>query len=136
MYMEQLKEHHQKLWALVHSLQSYKTSEDVRLNAREISSVISKMSGILNVHLASEDKYLYPALQKNSDPAIRQTAMRFANEMGSLSTVYAAYRDKCMLASQIAENPEGFLTETSGILSALTTRFQKEDNDLYPLIKD
>ena len=136
MYMEQLKEHHKKLWALVRSLQNYKTGEDGRRNARETSSVISKMSGILNVHLASEDKYLYPALQKNTDPAIRQTAVRFSNEMGSLSTVYASYRNRFMLTSQIEADPDGFLQETTKILAALIARFQKEDNELYPLIRD
>ena len=135
MYMEQLNEHHQKLWAFIRSLQEYKTDAEVRTQAKEISSIISKLSGILSVHLAAEDNYLYPALQKNTDTRIQQTAARFSDEMGALAKVYSSYRNKFMLASQIEAAPADFLKETSGIIDALAKRLQKEDTELYPLLK-
>lgn len=134
MYMEQLTEHHQKLWAFIHSLQEYETTAGVRTQAKEISSIISKLSGILSVHLAAEDNYLYPALQKNTNPQIQQTAAKFSAEMGTLSKGYSSYKAKFMLASQIEAAPADFLKETAVILDALTKRLQREDTELYPLL--
>ena len=136
MYMEQLNDHHQKLWEFIHDLQKYKTEAETASHAKEISSIISKLSGILSIHLAAEDQYLYPALQKDANPVIQQTATKFAQEMGTLAQTYKAYRDKFMLASQIEADPSLFQKETAVILTALTERLQKEDTALYPLIKE
>ena len=135
MYTEQLTGHHEKIWQLVKPLQQYKEAQAVKAQAREISLLVSKLSGILSIHLAAEDKYLYPALLKDGDRKVRTTAEQFSREMGQLASVYAAYKDKFMTASQIEADPAGFLQQNQKVLSALANRLEREDRELYPLLK-
>mgnify|MGYP003591187255 CR=1 FL=1 len=135
MYMDQLNEHHKKLWDFLQKLQSYQSDAEVLAHGKEISATISQLSGILSVHLAAEDKYLYPALQKDPAAHIQQLAAKFSREMGTLADVYKAYRDRFMLTSQIEADPALFLKETARVLQALSNRLQKEDKELYPLLK-
>mgnify|MGYP003591475006 FL=1 len=135
MYMDQLNEHHKKLWDFLQKLQSYQSDAEVLAHGKEISATISQLSGILSVHLAAEDKYLYPALQKDPAAHIQQLAAKFSREMGTLADVYKAYRDRFMLTSQIEADPALFLQETARVLQALSNRLQKEDKELYPLLK-
>ena len=135
MYMDQLNEHHKKLWDFLQKLQSYQSDAEVLAHGKEISATISQLSGILSVHLAAEDKYLYPALQKDPAAHIQQLAAKFSREMGTLADVYKAYRDRFMLTSQIEADPDLFLKETARVLQALSNRLQKEDKELYPLLK-
>ena len=131
MYMDQLNEHHKKLWDFLQKLQSYQSDAEVLAHGKEISTTISQLS----VHLAAEDKYLYPALQKDPAAHIQQLAAKFSREMGTLADVYKAYRDRFMLTSQIEADPALFLQETARVLQALSNRLQKEDKELYPLLK-
>ena len=135
MYMDQLNEHHKKLWDFLQKLQSYQSDAEVLAHGKEISATISQLSGIVSVHLAAEDKYLYPALQKDPAAHIQQLAAKFSREMGTLADVYKAYRDRFMLTSQIEADPALFLKETARVLQALSNRLQKEDKELYPLLK-
>ena len=135
MYMDQLNEHHKMLWDFLQKLQSYQSDAEVLAHGKEISATISQLSGILSVHLAAEDKYLYPALQKDPAAHIQQLAAKFSREMGTLADVYKAYRDRFMLTSQIEADPALFLQETARVLQALSNRLQKEDKELYPLLK-
>ncbi len=136
MYIEQLTGHHEKIWQLIHELQSYKTDREVLDHAAKISLSIAKLSGILSIHLASEDKYLYPTLQKDSNPQICQTAEKFSNEMGHLAEVYSSYKDSFMVASKIQAAPAVFLTETQHVFTVLSERLHREDQELYPLLKE
>ena len=79
--------------------------------------------------------FLYPALQKDPAAHIQQLAAKFSREMGTLADVYKAYRDRFMLTSQIEADPALFLKETARVLQALSNRLQKEDKELYPLLK-
>ena len=135
MYMDQLNEHHKKLWDFLQKLQSYQSDAEVLAHGKEIFATISQLSGILSVHLAAEDKYLYPALQKDPAAHIQQLAAKFSREMGTLADVYKAYRVRFMLTSQIEADPALFLQETARVLQALSNRLQKEDKELYPLLK-
>ena len=49
--------------AALHSLQQYKTAAAVDAHAAELSTTLAKLAGLLSIHLAAEDNYLYPNLQ-------------------------------------------------------------------------
>ena len=104
-------------------------------NSFEISKSLAQLSGILKIHLASEDKYVYPVLIKHQDSKIRRVAEDFSKEMGELAKVFDAYKVKYFGANKIAENAETFLVETKEVFSVLSVRIKKEDISLYPLLK-
>ncbi|MCE5287468.1 MAG: hemerythrin domain-containing protein [Pelosinus sp.] len=126
---------HKEVFDLLNKIQAYQNQEQVKENAFEISKLLAQLSGIIKIHLASEDKFVYPVLIKHQDDQIRNTAKTFADEMGTLAKVFEEYKIKYLGASKIAENAATFLAETVKVFSALKERIRKEDVSLYPLLK-
>ena len=129
-----LRQHHEVL-ELIDKIGAYQQQEQVQENAFEISMLLAQLSGIIKMHLASEDKFVYPVLIKHHDTQIRNTAETFANEMGELAKIFEGYKMKYLGASKIAENATAFLLESRKVFSALKERIRKEDLSLYPLLK-
>ena len=136
MYIDQLKKQHTEIARLTKELQHYTDAAAVTSKAAAIASTLSKLSGILSVHLAAEDKYLYPQLSKSEHPEVSRTAQAFFTDMGTLAPVYQDYKQRFLTASRIAAAPDAFLKDTPAVLGALSARLQKEDRELYPLVAE
>lgn len=113
----------------------------IHLNAGELSKdaskarqLVSKLLGKLNMHLAMEDKSLYPRLLKDSDERIKAMAKQFINEMGGIGEAVEGYQKKWVTASEIQKDPNGFIQHTKGILNALAQRIDKENRQLYKAV--
>lgn len=87
------------------------------------------------MHLAAEDKFVYPVLIKHQNSKIKTTAEAFINEMGELAKIFEEYKMKYLGASKIAENATTFLLDSKKVFTALNERIRKEDLSLYPLLK-
>jgi hemerythrin-like domain-containing protein len=114
----------------------------VQLNANELSkdasamrALLSLLIGRLGIHLAMEDKSLYPELMKHADERVRETANRFVAEMGGIADVLEDYKRKYPGAGAIERSPEDFVKDTKMIFEALATRIDKENNELYPILE-
>lgn len=90
-----------------------------------------RLNHLLAVHLAKEDKHLYPTLKMSSDAEIAAIARRFEAEMGGLAAAYAAYAQRWD-ASAVADDWAGFCADTREVLTALRLRIRREERDLYP----
>jgi Hemerythrin HHE cation binding domain len=95
---------------------------------------LAQLAGKLNVHLAMEDKSLYPGLLRHKDPAVQAKAKKFIDEMGGIKKAFAAYSGKWPSAAAIQANAGGFVQETQALFGVLAQRIQAEDNDLYKLV--
>lgn len=126
---------HKEVVELLKKISVYQNPKQVTENALEISKLLAQLSGIIKIHLAAEDKYVYPALSLHQDSQIRNTAQTFADEMGALATVFEAYKMRYFGASKIAENATAFLLESEKVFAVLKERIRKEDLSLYPLLK-
>jgi len=94
---------------------------------------LSELAGKLNLHLAMEDKSLYPALLSHPDEKVRATAKKFVDEMGGIAAAFTGYLAHWPTPGSIAKAPQDFAKETAGIIKALGDRIQKENTVLYPL---
>lgn len=135
MDINNLQRQHKDVLDLIKKIRAYQTQEQVKENAFEISNSLAQLSGIIKMHLASEDKYVYPVLMQHHDIKIKTTAEAFAYEMGALAKVFEKYKMKYLGASKVAENAAAFLSETEKVFSVLKERISKEDLSLYPLLK-
>ncbi len=99
-------------------------------NAAEISKKLSAFGGILKLHLAAEDKYLYPKLADSSDANVANIAKQFQQEMVGITDVFKNYSGKWNVAT-IATDPTGFIDETKQIVDAVKNRIDREENELY-----
>jgi hypothetical protein len=95
---------------------------------------LSSLTGILNVHLAMEDRSLYPRLVQHPDLQLRTLAQRFLDERGQIAERYEAYRACWSSAAAIEADPAAFIDETRAILGLLWNRMKLEDDVLHPEI--
>ena len=101
----------------------------------DFASIRWRLNHVLSVHLAKEDKHLYPALAKAASPVVQSTAKRFADEMGGLAAAHTAYVGKWPVTA-IAADWHGFARDTRTVMGLLRQRITREDRELYPLLPD
>lgn len=100
-----------------------------------LSAIRWRFHRMLLMHLAKEDKLLYPQLARSPVPQTADLAARFATEVCGLAQDYAAYMQRWPIERIEAEWP-AFGRETRAILSALSARIVREEAELYPCIVD
>jgi hemerythrin HHE cation binding domain-containing protein len=102
--------------------------------ASEVYRSLSSLSGILKVHLAMEDRSLYPHLVNHRDLQLRTMAQRFLDERSQIRDRYDEYKGRWSSAAAIEANAERFVEETRQILGMLHNRMKMEDDVLHPEI--
>ncbi len=113
---------------------SGKLSKDIVIKeAAEIVTVLSQFASKLNMHLTMEDKALYPKLMSSGNAKTSQVAKDYMTEMGGIKQVVEKYIHSWSLAKNISADPEKFIEDSKGIITALKVRIDKENNVLYPL---
>jgi hemerythrin-like domain-containing protein len=101
--------------------------------AVEARSLISKLLGKLSIHLAMEDQSLYPRLVQHADKSVRETAKRFATEMGGVKPAVESFGRKWTEA-ELRANPTAFCEEAKKLFVVLADRIKRENTQLYPLL--
>lgn len=129
LYMEQ----HAEIMQLAGELERLLEPESLGAAPAPAHQVLSKLSGKLSVHLAAEDRLLYPQLMNCTDPATQSMSKRFLEEMGPISKAFRAYAVRWGMQRTIQSEPDAFITETKAILAAVAKRIRRENRELYPL---
>ena len=102
--------------------------------AADVHRALSSLSGILKVHLAMEDRSLYPNLVNHRDLQLRTLAMRFLDERSAIRDRYEEYKTRWASPAAIEAGAETFIDETRAILGMLWNRMKMEDDVLHPEI--
>ena len=99
-----------------------------------VRRALSRLSGLLEVHLALEDKSFYPVLLKHADPEVRKTAQSYQESMGTLATAYMAFRGRWLRQGAIEEDRPGFEKELNAVWALLDQRIDLENDTLYAMV--
>lgn len=134
MNIDLLKKQHTMIRQLVSEIETQILAGDVVALAFDLSLKIGKLSGLLVLHLKSEDEYLYPSLMRSTNETIRRTAEEYNREMGTLAQEFMEYKRTYMLASNIKADSQMFTSKSQIVISAIKKRLDKEDRKLYPLV--
>ncbi|WP_333649882.1 hemerythrin domain-containing protein [Lacrimispora sp.] len=110
-------------------------SGDLEQTASEIALHISSLAGKLNIHLSSEDQYLYPAFKKSSDPSLVTMAGDYQKEMGNLLALFTNFKEKYNTKFKILGEKGSFFGDANNIIKAIEMRMQKEERGLYLKVK-
>lgn len=113
----------------------YHLPGEVNAHTGQLVKSIAKLAGLLSVHLAAEDKYLYPKLMGSSDENVKQCAKEFVEEMSGLADKFHTYSRNYNVVAKITSSPNKYLTDTKAILDALLVRVRKEEDILFPMVK-
>jgi hemerythrin-like domain-containing protein len=130
---ETLYRQHQEIMAVAQQLSGKLKPAAVQADAAGVRSLLSEMIGKLKLHLAMEDKSLYPALLEAKDAKVVATCRKFMSEMGGIADVVKKYGETYSSPQALASNPDDFIRDTKGLLAALSERVRREESDLYPM---
>lgn len=108
-------------------------SSSVSDNAEKIAGAVGRLSAIVQMHLASEDKFLYPDLLSKTSGVERKIAEKYMEEMKGIEKSFSAFASKYRTTSAVKDESAQFLAEMSNIENALTKRMDREEKELYPL---
>lgn len=132
MNIDRFKKEHDVVFAAVSELRNVVNS-GISKNADAIVKAIVSMSSTIKLHLAAEDRFLYPTLASSANPAAVRLGKKFQDEMGGIATAYMDFAGKWNIESKVAADPEGFRADANNIFKALHQRIQRENQELYPL---
>ncbi|OWT57615.1 hemerythrin domain-containing protein [Candidimonas nitroreducens] len=104
-------------------------------HAADIAGLVVSMSSIIKVHLAVEDRMLYPAVQKQADRALAEMGRAYQEEMQKIAAAYIDFSRRWNTAAQVARDPEQFRAQANTVLKAVYQRMQKENREFYPAIE-
>ena len=129
MHTASLRQQHAELGAILGNLaRMAKTGSP----GSEIRAALVDLSGKLTMHLAGEDRMVYPALQASKDPQVAAMAKRFATEMGGLGAAFKAFTHRFATPALIEADRSGFASTLQGVTEAIVKRVQAEERELYP----
>lgn len=111
-------------------------TEDLRRDANPVCMMRSRLMGILVVHLAMEDRVMYPQLMASPNVILATVAKRYQLEVGDYKSQLNIYLEHWRTAEEIQSNPPVFIHETRRILGVLVQRIERENGELYPLIEN
>ena len=126
-----LRAQHEKLLSDAVAIDKLVSSSNLATSAQDIRLKISSMIGVLQMHLSSEDKVLYPDMVASLNPKTRETAEKFIKEMGRLGETVKDFNNKWTV-QYISSNP-AFKAEWKTVLNVLGDRVNRENTELYPL---
>ncbi|MFZ6644576.1 hemerythrin domain-containing protein [Undibacterium sp. TJN25] len=130
---KKFKHDHGDILAHIHALRML-VKLGIAGNATAIARMIVTISSSIKLHLAVEDRVVYPAFAASKDPALAEKGARFQAEMGELSARYMNFAGRWNTPLKIAGAPEEFREEANTTFKALFERTQRENEELYPAL--
>lgn len=132
---ESFRAQHKEIGTLVLQIEKDLTPDGLRVpgKAEEVRSILSALAGKLSIHLAMEDKALYPQMLSSNNDAAKKMAESYMQEMGALAGAFKDYVAKWSNGTVIRENAETFCTQTKEVFTLLKKRVEREEANLYPL---
>jgi hypothetical protein len=99
----------------------------------DLRTALARLAGVLKVHLAMEDKNMYPRLLEHADPGVRSLATEYRRTMSDLAPAFTSYYDRWS-ETAIERDRRGFAEATKGIAAALAARISLENDNLYAMV--
>lgn len=100
----------------------------------ELRPLVAALGAKLTLHLAAEDRMVYPQLQASQEPAVSAMARRFAEEMGGLADAFAAFARRYGGDAAIDADRAGFAAAFHALVAAVLARVRAEETELYPAV--
>ena len=110
--------------------------KSVRHDPGTVATVLRELFGKFLIHLALEDRLLYPKLHGCPEAHLRLVADGFEREMCVIKENFDTYRRAWPSPLAISRDSARFVLETKEVLGALKRRISSDDLDLYPCFEN
>lgn len=134
MNIERFKQQHQDILAAINDLRTL-TRGGIPENATQIAKGIVSLSQLVTLHLAIEDRILYPKLQNSANPKLAKMGQKYQAEMTGIATAFIAFTRRWRSPTALLEDPEGFRKDANKVLKPVYERMLQEDAEFYPAIE-
>jgi iron-sulfur cluster repair protein YtfE (RIC family) len=134
MNIDKFKHQHIDILSAIADLRQL-VQEGISTHAAEIARRIVSMSSIIRLHLAVEDRVLYPALEASGNRAMAGMGQKYRDEMEGIAGSYLDFASKWNTPRILVSEPETFRAEANQVLKALYERMKREDHEFYPAIE-
>ncbi|NBV14952.1 hemerythrin domain-containing protein [Janthinobacterium sp.] len=134
MNIDKFKQQHLAILAAIDDLRQLARG-GVAAQAQAIAAHIVAMSGLIKLHLAVEQRYLYPAAQACGVATVARLGRQYESEMHGIAGAYLAFAGRWNTPVRLAAQPEAFRSEANTVLHALYQRMRREDRELYPAVE-
>ena len=134
MNIDKFKQEHVAILSAIDQLRELARS-GVAPQSQAIAEQIVAMSGLIKLHLAVEQRYLYPAVQASGVAKVARLGLQYENEMQGIAGDYLAFAGRWNTAARLAQEPDAFRSEANTVLHALYQRMRREDTELYPAVE-
>lgn len=124
---------HAELLQMIEDLQSILTPAHlkVRPNAKTAYELLCDLADKVKLHLAEEDKGLYPSLLIHEDPKVKTIAWGFISGEKPLRKTFDDYHKKWLRHCDFNFTDE-FIQETREVFDMLQYRIERENQVLFP----
>lgn len=134
MNIDRFKHDHVDILSQIDTLRKL-THAGVENNAEAIARGIVAISSTIKLHLAVEDRMLYPTLRGCGNEQLARLSARFEQEMGSIATAFMAFVRRWNTAEHVRTQAQTFRTEANDVLRRVYERMQRENREFYPRIE-
>ena len=134
MNIDNFKNQHKEILQGIEALRGH-TRAGIPEHAEAIAQQIVSLSSIIKVHLAVEDRVLYPALQTHARKDLAEMGRRYQDEMTDIASGYMVFSRRWNTAAAVARDPDAFRADANTLLKRVYVRMQKENIEFYPAIE-
>ncbi len=135
-YTKLFRKQHADMLKITTKIMPHLYVDDLLIDASIVRLLLSELLGKLAIHLAMEDKSLYPQIMAHTDERAKNMANKFMEEMGDLGDAVNAYKNKWPSELPIQEEPVEFIAQTKEIFLALENRIERENDELYKMVDE
>jgi hemerythrin-like domain-containing protein len=128
-----LRAQHDELLALASELLPWLEAGRVEGEAEQVHALLGRFLGLVNVHLALEDKLLYARLVTHERREVAELARRFMQEWGSLRTSVKELERRWDGPAKLRARPAEFVRELETALATSCARIERENVEIYDL---
>jgi hemerythrin-like domain-containing protein len=132
---EKMNKQHSVVMEEVSFIEGEISKGPARINVAETALHISKMAGLLKIHLLEEDRFLYPNLLNSSDAELQALTKEYISEIGNIADRYTNFKTNYNVTSKINKDVDKFLEDAKVMMKEIKNRISKEDRELYFLAK-
>ena len=133
--LDQLQQQHYELLDIASALSLHLQLNRIAETAEALNELLTSLGGRLRIHLAMEDRGLYPLLLEGQDEAAKKLAREFMEDAVGFAARLRKYLLRWSMPHLIAEHPRDFARETRDLLQELSSRIECEEKELYPLLQ-
>lgn len=109
--------------------------KNIAQNGTAIRLQFSAFARKLRVHLALEERYVCERLLRHPERAIVDKVVLHQSEMRTLHRRITECANRWTSAVEMLGEPAQLIEETRKVLALTSTRFEKEDRELYPIVE-